>query len=72
MLTITMRAEPDPDPAPRYEDYASTAEYEQAWHIWRARRRDELLTPQESAVVIGVLEQRLTGRTEALVRALQD
>jgi len=33
--------------APHYFAYASNREYEQGFHIWRAMRRDDLLTAAE-------------------------
>lgn len=62
MLTITYAAPPDPDPQPRYEDYPTAQAYEQAWHMWRARRRDERLTDEERWAAFAVTEDYIRNR----------
>ncbi len=52
----------DPDPHPRYEDYPTTRAYEEAFHLWRARQRDNRLTDDELAAQFQVIEEALLRR----------
>lgn len=53
---------PDPDPHPRYDDYPTTRAYEEAFHLWRARQRDNRLTDAELAAKFQVIEEALLAR----------
>ncbi|GAB2858212.1 hypothetical protein GCM10022221_67130 [Actinocorallia aurea] len=50
------------EPPHRYA-YPDTAAYLDAWHLWRALRRDGRLNPQEAAARLDGIALRLTGRT---------
>jgi hypothetical protein len=62
VISISFPAEPDPDPHPRYEDYPTTRAYEQAFHMWHARRRDERLTDEERQAAFAVTEDYIKNR----------
>ncbi|MFE7073795.1 hypothetical protein ACFU96_27280 [Streptomyces sp. NPDC057620] len=62
MLTIVSNAQPDPDPHPRYGDYPTHDAYVEAFHLWRARRRDDRLNDEEHAAVWEVTEAALRSR----------
>lgn len=64
MLTIVSLAPPDLDPHPRFEDYASCAEYERAFHLWRARQRDGRLNSEELAAQWEVIEAFVRSRSQ--------
>jgi hypothetical protein len=64
VITIVVPAAPDPIPLPRYEDYPTTAAYELAFRIARAQRRDELLTREESAGQLKVIEAFIRSRPD--------
>lgn len=59
MLTITMAGPPDADPHPQYEDFPDHDAYVQAFHLWRARRRDGRLNGEELAAQFTVIEDTL-------------
>jgi hypothetical protein len=62
VISISFPAEPGPDPHPRYEDYPTTLAYEQAFHMWRARRRDDQLTDEERQAAFAVTEDYIRNR----------
>lgn len=62
MFTITVPPSPDEDPQPHYDDYPTTRDYEQAFYLWRARRRDARLNPEEMAAQWQVLDAALSNR----------
>jgi hypothetical protein len=64
VITVAVPAAPDSIPLPRYEDYPTTAAYELAFHIARAQRRDELLTREESAAQLKVIEAFIRSRPD--------
>lgn len=52
----------DEDPRPNHDGYPTTRDYEQAFYLWRARRRDARLNPEEAAAHWEVLEAALLNR----------
>lgn len=50
------------DPQPRADDFPTIEAYHEAWHLWRALRRDAELTPDERAAKWQVIDQALAER----------
>lgn len=61
-ITVQPASDPEEEPHPRYEDFPDHTAYVQAFHTWRARRRENRLNPEEMAAQWAVVEHAILNR----------